>query len=752
MLAVPLAVVKGAAGPYDDPKAWVLPILVGLTVVAWLVTAPGPRALWPPAPDRATRLLRRLALASLAWCMVTTAGSIAPALSLFGNFGRGMGLLTTGAAMTLFFVVLSACRGRDAVRDLVDALLLGSAPVCLLGLGQAAGWDGLPRAWDPSVAGMSVRSTFGQHIALGSYLALVIPLTAARLDNAWRHWRSAPPTDARAPRMSAEAIGAAVWVLGAVAVAAAAARWPAMWWCLAPWGVIGAVARATRPRPAEATRPRALAPMALAGLLAAQIAVLLLSRARGPLLGLFVGVTVAGMALLARRRAWRMLGAGAVAAAVFIAGIALLNVPGSPLAPLAKTRLLSRLAQVSDVQRGTPGWFRLEVWKGIAAGWSEQVRGQPVIPGTWPIYRSVVGYGLETELIALDPMAQRALGHVRTRRGPWSAYYLVDRAHNTLLEQLMTGGIVGALLWLALVVTVVVGGFARAGQSPLDEELALRLAGLGAIIAHVSEGQVGIVTAMPLALFWMTCAWVTTPWTSDLPAPPREAVSRPAWWPIAIATAALATVAAAWGSSQWLLSSVAYAAGGRSAMAGKPAEALPAFERSRALMPWLPLPAEAVVQTRLELAGTERDPAARARMLAGAEAALAELRRHAVPGAADWSLLGQVRLAQARSGDRTRLGESLGAFATAAKLAPRNSELLAQWAWALRDAGDPIGARRTAEQALAAAEPPGSWFAWLVLALAARDLGEAAQEQQARSMARTLAPAAARPTLDALIP
>ena len=114
-------------------------------------------------------------MASAVWVVISTAASVAPGLSVFGNFGRGMGLITTLAALALFFVVQSACRTREGVRSLVDAALLGSAPVCLLALGQAAGWDPLPRAWDPAVFNLPVRSTLGQHIPLAGYLALLDP-------------------------------------------------------------------------------------------------------------------------------------------------------------------------------------------------------------------------------------------------------------------------------------------------------------------------------------------------------------------------------------------------------------------------------------------------------------------------------------------------------------------------------------------------------------------------------------------------
>jgi predicted Zn-dependent protease len=201
----------------------------------------------------------------------------------------------------------------------------------------------------------------------------------------------------------------------------------------------------------------------------------------------------------------------------------------------------------------------------------------------------------------------------------------------------------------------------------------------------------------------------------------------------------------AWGTTQWLVASMAYAQGAVSGIAGRSEAASPAFERSHALMPWLPLPVQAIAQTKLQLAATETDPARRGRLLGEAETALAEVRRHALPGAADWALAAQVAFAQVRSGDRGKLEASLEAFARATKLSPRNPDTLAHWGWALLYAGDPAGGRRAAEEALAASteRSQNQWVAWAVLALAARQLGDRATEEQASQMARKLAPPAA---------
>src|SRR5207244_7030991 len=117
------------------------------------------------------------------------------------------------------FLVQSECRTPGALRRLVDVVLFGSVPVGLVALSQAANWDPLPRVWDPAVTSMTVRSTFGSHVFLGSYLVMIIPLTAARLAWAWREWRGAGsprPTVTRATWLRRPV--ATAWVAGALGV------------------------------------------------------------------------------------------------------------------------------------------------------------------------------------------------------------------------------------------------------------------------------------------------------------------------------------------------------------------------------------------------------------------------------------------------------------------------------------------------------------------------------------------------------
>jgi len=209
-------------------------------------------------------------------------------------------------------------------------------------------------------------------------------------------------------------------------------------------------------------------------------------------------------------------------------------------------------------------------------------------------------------------------------------------------------------------------------------------------------------------------------------------------------------VLVAWTSTRWLLASVAYADGVRSGIAGQMAEAHREFQRSVALAPGLSLPAEAAAYAALRLAGIETDPARRGEFLREAAAVLDRARQQSTGGVASWALTGQIALAQARAGDRSKLAESLDAFESAARLRPDDPQVLAQWSWAWLESRDAARARETAQRALS--RDDRQWLAWAVLARSARELGNLTEAEEARAQARKLAPAGARRALDAILP
>jgi hypothetical protein len=755
VLAVPIVVVGGAMSPYDDAKAWALQLLAGAGALAWVLAREGRRSRrGGQARSPGSRWLPALVAVYGAWMAVTAGLSITPGQSVSGMFVRGHGLLTLAAALIAFGLVRAACRDREDAISLLDAALLGSLPVCLMALGQAAGWDPLPKPWDPAieVGRLVVRSTLGQHIFLGGYLVLLVPITACRLAMSLRGWRAADAGARTGGRIRWRWVMAgALWVAGVVAILTLAARLPLLGWTLLPWGVLGAAGWSRAHGPGwERPVAGAITVAALAALLGGQLVVVVASRARGPFIGVVAGLGLTALAILARRRAWKAVG-GTVASLTAIAlFVAVLNLDGPGAARMKRLPYLDRLGDLGQMTESSPTWVRVQIWRGIVTGWARLVRGEDAVPGSLPRLRSVTGYGLETQLYALDPLVRPFLG---VQRGH-GIRYAADRAHNDVLDHLATAGLVGASLWLAVAASVIVIGVRRTGASADEADALLRLGCLGAVLGHLVEVQFGVVTPAPLALFWVLAALLTL-----APAAPgarlRGERSRPAVRPLrtrqavaAVATAALA-LTVGWAATRWLLASVAYADGSQAGLAGDLVTARATFQRARDLAPWIPLSSVALAQVELRLSQESADPASRRAHVDGAASAVATVLRHSSGPAVPWSLVGDVALAQARAGKRETLPEAREAYQAAARQAPTDPSVLARWGLTSLELGDAERARELGRQAVTLG--PREWLGWTVVAVAARRLGDADEGSRAADRARALAPAHERPRLDALL-
>lgn len=747
VLALPVLVIGGAMGPYEEAKGWALQVLVGLTALAWLAGwALGRR---PGAGEAMPRVLAWSLAAYGAWWCASTLASVAPGQSLWGNFARGHGLLVMLAALLVLPLVHAGCRDGAAVRSLVDATLVGSVPVCLVALAQALGWRGLPVPWDPSIRELTVRSTLGQHVFLGSYLAVLTPLAVARLVSVLPGWRSAGGW--HAPGARALALGAA-WIAGACALLWLGARWPVAWSLLLPWGAAAAVAWMRIDRGHAARAPGRLAVALLAALIALHLAVVVLSTARAPLLGLLAGLTVAVGLIAARRRAWRAVWGLALGVVAVVAILVVLNVRGPVHQTVRRIPLFTRLATIADVSHRTPGWVRLQIWHGVLEGWRRQLAGEEVIPGLAPLARSIAGYGLETEMFTLDRLAAPYLGSLRAHWGGQLARYVTDRAHNELLEHAVTGGLVAVVLWLVALGAVGVVGVRRIRDSLTVEEAALRIGCLGAAVAHVADAQLGPVTPLSRALFWLVAGLLTLPaWPAPAatrerrPAPPRLRPARLA----VVALAAGLLVAVAWTSTSSLLASIAYTRGTRAGIAGRLDEAHADFERAHRLAPWLSATAEALGNSALALAAREGDAGRRAALLSGAGGALARTRPYLTDAVFPWALAGQVAYAQARAGDAGKRAVARASFAAAARQRPDDAGAQASLALTILDDGDAAQAHALAMEAVR--RDARGWLGWAVLARASVQLGDVRGAEQAAARARAEAPPGASRVVESLL-
>lgn len=212
---------------------------------------------------------------------------------------------------------------------------------------------------------------------------------------------------------------------------------------LAPLGLarLAGTARALRlePRAVEFLRDhRTRRYVGLLVLLLLQGVALLLTGVRGAALGLAVGL-VLGAVILARgeagqQRAWLLLGAGGIG----VLGLASLSLAVLPLGDLrAVSPYLGRIASIGS--EDLSGRERLLIWQVTLQTWAA---GGP---------RVLVGFGPESQAVALEPrfpleLANR-LGDLR-----------FDRAHNLLLDQLLTTGLLGLTSLIGVVAAAVMVG------------------------------------------------------------------------------------------------------------------------------------------------------------------------------------------------------------------------------------------------------------------------------------------------------
>lgn len=170
-VAIPLAFNPWGANAFELPKSALLRALsLGLLLCA-VITA-------LERPDR-RRALARPILAALPFALsllVALAFSVDLRASLWGAYERQQGVLTLLPYLFLFAFTAGLLETAAQWNRLVRALIWTSAPIVVYGLLQAAGLD--PLHWQSDSAS-PVLSTLGRSNLLGSYLALVIPLTAA---------------------------------------------------------------------------------------------------------------------------------------------------------------------------------------------------------------------------------------------------------------------------------------------------------------------------------------------------------------------------------------------------------------------------------------------------------------------------------------------------------------------------------------------------------------------------------------------
>lgn len=445
-ILVPLFFNVYSARIFEPDKLTVLRTVVLLTLLALVVRLA--ESGFPPivnikkamASLRARPLLPAAGLFGLVY-LLGTLTSLNPEVSFWGSYQRLQGTFVNLCYLALFFLTATFLRRPEQVDRLVTVMLLTSLPIGLYGLVQYIG--GLPGSpiRDPLPWGSDVTQRVTSTMGNPIFLGAWLIMVV-------------PLTLAR--------------LIPALAEFLRQANAPGPF----PWRSWGRVAGYSL-------------------LLTVQLLAILFTQSRGPWLGLLAGLFIFGILTplcLGRRRLALGVAVLGLGAGTFIA---LLNVPGSPLEPLkAANRYLERLGSITGAESGTVR-VRLLIWLGDGVG-----RGAVGLITENP-WRLLVGHGPETMYFAYGPYYPPDLAHYEARNAS------PDRAHNDLLDYLVTLGVLGLGSYL-LVVTAFYWQASLVLFKAKELSAQLLVIGLVAgVTAHLVETLTGIAIAATRTYFWL---------------------------------------------------------------------------------------------------------------------------------------------------------------------------------------------------------------------------------------------------------
>jgi len=435
---------------------------------------------------------------------IATVFSIHPTVSFFGTYQRHQGFLTHAAYAVFFICVATRLRRTEQFNRLVGALILASLPVVIFGLLQQLGIDPAPTTGDPATVQWPVRSSFGNHVFLGAYLVLVMPLTAARLFNAWEHRDDV----SSAGRGHGSVLAIVIVVIAAGAYEAflyAAVHNPAAF-ALMPALIVLYTLLAIGAESVQASpRMRKAAMVGYGALLVLQLSALLATSARGALFGVIVGVLVAGLLVAWYLRRPTVLWGIMASAAVLAVFVLVLNISAGPLQPLRRISALNRVVNIANYANESSGAGRLLIWQGLFTLETHH----PGIGTTWGgLGRNIVGYGPEAQDDAFEAIFPLKLRVATIENYTW------DRAHDIYLDILVDAGILGLLAFSATLILFFQRSL-RAVRRRGAGTAWLLIGTVSGVAGHLVEGIFAVETAASLLLFWVLLGLGASPLTDD---------------------------------------------------------------------------------------------------------------------------------------------------------------------------------------------------------------------------------------------
>jgi cyclophilin family peptidyl-prolyl cis-trans isomerase/tetratricopeptide (TPR) repeat protein len=445
--------------------------------------------------------------------LLSTIFSITPYVSWAGSYQRLQGTYTTLSYIVIFALVAATMRSRAQLERVVTMVIITSIPIAFYGMLQRFGLDPLPWGGDTQ---RRIAGHMGNAIFIAAYLIMVLPLTLARIIDAFTNI------------LNDDKLSYADVIRSSIYIFTLAIQLLAIYWSLSrgPWiGLAVALfafilillvslrnAEGAQRRMGLADVGKALA-LLLVGVAVSFVVINFLinqivgtgrlSSLDGPIASFVafaaaVGVvTLAIFVLMSMRRGWAWLWLSWMLLALFVAfGLGAFNfaddldeqLGNSPLfGGMTQTLVawqsepsIGRLGRLLESDQAT-GRVRVLIWEGVLDLISphEPLQFPDGRQDSFNFLRPLIGYGPESMYVAYNRFYPPQLATVEARNAS------PDRSHNETFDALAITGWAGFLVWQALYVSVFYYGFKWLGvvRSKRDRNILIGLWIGGAVVA-----------------------------------------------------------------------------------------------------------------------------------------------------------------------------------------------------------------------------------------------------------------------------
>jgi tetratricopeptide (TPR) repeat protein/O-antigen ligase len=378
---------------------------------------------------------------------LSTIISIYPRISFFGSYSRLQGLYTFLSYGVVFFALIHNLKERVQVERLFKAMIFVSIPISFYGILQHFQIDPIP--WSTASGERIAGANLGNPIFVAAYLIMILPVTISWLIKSLLEKTSQRKTSPLSWIRSVIYGLIAVTQITCIIFTQSRGPWIGLFvsffiFFLAALVFIARSNSESRPDIKDSLKAFLFA-----------------------LGGIATGFFPAYVYFLVKKKGYRWLWLGFIFQTIILSGLLFaLNLPDTPLKPLLKIPYVSRLGELSYRAESGTTRVRVLIWEGTV----NLIRSNPM--------RMFVGYGPESMKHVWDRHSPPELAqHESKSAAP-------DRAHNETFDRIVTTGLIGLFLYIALMAGIFYLSFKWVGliTARFHRHLFLTLIILGCVI------------------------------------------------------------------------------------------------------------------------------------------------------------------------------------------------------------------------------------------------------------------------------